>query len=146
MKQRRKMQRDFSYGGYALLADGRRIHAFVQVEGSKIFKVSIPKKENDKSHNATSDATAACVMPQTFTLNVSATKNIHCQCGRCSLSLPELSMRSIRRKQRYFCIERTPESPKSQKDSRRSVDTLSLPPVSSNTSFLINAKILQNRS
>ena len=48
MKQHRKMQRDFSYGGYALLADGRRMHAFVQVEGSKIFKVSIPKKENDE--------------------------------------------------------------------------------------------------
>ena len=47
MKQRRKMQRDFSYGGYALFADGRRMPAFVQVEGSKIFKVSIPKKEDE---------------------------------------------------------------------------------------------------
>ncbi|MCY3743615.1 MAG: hypothetical protein OXH00_21590 [Candidatus Poribacteria bacterium] len=48
MKQSRKMQRDFSYGGYAILADGRRIHACVQVQDSKIFKVSIPKKENDE--------------------------------------------------------------------------------------------------
>ena len=48
MKQQRKMQRDFSYGGYALLADGRKMHAFGQVEGSKIFKVSIPKKENEE--------------------------------------------------------------------------------------------------
>ena len=47
MKQHRKLQRDFSFGGYALFADGRRRHAFVQVEGSKIFKVSLPKKEND---------------------------------------------------------------------------------------------------
>ena len=47
MKQRRKFTRDFSFGGYALFADGRRMHAFVQVEGSKIFKVSLPKKEND---------------------------------------------------------------------------------------------------
>ena len=48
MKQNRKFQSDFSYGGYAIFADGKRIHAFVQVEGSKIFKVSIPKKENDE--------------------------------------------------------------------------------------------------
>ena len=48
MKQQRKMQRDFSYGGYALLEDGRRIHAFVRVEGSEIVQVAIPKKENDK--------------------------------------------------------------------------------------------------
>ena len=48
MKQQRKMQRDFSYGGYALLEDGRRIHACVQVKDAKIFKVSIPKKENDE--------------------------------------------------------------------------------------------------
>ena len=47
MNQKRKFMRDFSFGGYAILADGRRLHACVQVEGSKIFKVSIPKKEND---------------------------------------------------------------------------------------------------
>ena len=48
MKQQRKMQRNFSYGGYALLEDGRRLHAFVRVEGSKIVHVAIPKKENDE--------------------------------------------------------------------------------------------------
>ena len=47
MKQRRRFTRDFGYGGYALLEDGSRIHAFIHVEGSKIFKVSLPKKEND---------------------------------------------------------------------------------------------------
>ena len=48
MKQQRKIQRDFGYGGYAILADGKRIHAFVEVEGSEIVSVSIPKKENDE--------------------------------------------------------------------------------------------------
>lgn len=48
MKQQRKMQGDFSYGGYALMEDGSRRHAFVQVEGSKIVQVAIPKKENDE--------------------------------------------------------------------------------------------------
>ena len=46
MKQQRKMQRDFSYGGYAILADGSRKHAIIHVEGSEICEVGIPKKEN----------------------------------------------------------------------------------------------------
>ena len=56
MKQQRKMQCDFSYGGYALMEDGSRIHAFVQVEGSKIVSVSIPKKENDEGLYSHSDS------------------------------------------------------------------------------------------
>ena len=47
MNQKRKMQRDFSFGGYAIFENGDRMHAYVQVEGSKIFKVSIPKKETE---------------------------------------------------------------------------------------------------
>ena len=47
MNQKRKFRCDFSYGGYAIFAKGDRIPAFVQVEGSKIFKVSIPKKETE---------------------------------------------------------------------------------------------------
>ena len=46
MKQQRKMQRDFSYGGYALFVNGEQIPSFVQVEGSKIVAVSIPKKHD----------------------------------------------------------------------------------------------------
>ena len=45
MKQQWKMKRDFSYGGYAIFADGRRMPAFVQVEGSKIILVSLAKKD-----------------------------------------------------------------------------------------------------
>ena len=56
MNQKRKFRRDFSYGGYAIFADGRRMHACVQVEGSKIFKVSIPKKENDDGSYLHSDS------------------------------------------------------------------------------------------
>ena len=56
MNQKQKFMRDFSYGGYAILADGRRLHACVQVEGSKIFKVSIPKKENDDGMYLHSDS------------------------------------------------------------------------------------------
>ena len=46
MNQKRKFRRDFSFGGYAIFEKGDRMPAFVQVEGSKIFKVSIPKKED----------------------------------------------------------------------------------------------------
>ena len=56
MNQKRKFMRDFSYGGYAILADGRRLHACVQVEGSKIFKVSIPKKETEEGIYLHSDS------------------------------------------------------------------------------------------
>ena len=47
MNQKRKFRRDFSFGGYAIFEKGNRMPAYVQVEGSKIFKVSIPKKETE---------------------------------------------------------------------------------------------------
>lgn len=50
MKQKRKWQRDFSYGGYAIFAEGRRMPAFLQVEGSKIIKVSLAKKEGQSEY------------------------------------------------------------------------------------------------
>ena len=55
MNQKRKFISDFSFGGYAIFAKGGRIPAFVQVEGSKIFKVSIPKKETEDSSYLHSD-------------------------------------------------------------------------------------------
>ena len=55
MKQQRKFERDFSYGGYAIFAKGDRIPACVQVEGSKIVKVSIPKKETEDGSYLHSD-------------------------------------------------------------------------------------------
>ena len=56
MNQKRKFRRDFSYGGYAIFAKGDRIPACVQVEGSKIVKVSIPKKENEEGLYLHSDS------------------------------------------------------------------------------------------
>lgn len=44
MKQKRKFERDFSYGGYAEYADGRRMPAFVQVKDGQITHVSIAQK------------------------------------------------------------------------------------------------------
>ena len=55
MNQKRKFRRDFSYGGYAIFAKGDRIPACVQVEGSKIVKVSIPKKETEDGSYLHSD-------------------------------------------------------------------------------------------
>lgn len=57
MKQQSKMQRDFSYGGYAILADGQRIHAIIHVEGAEICEVGIPKKENLEGIYSHSDCT-----------------------------------------------------------------------------------------
>ena len=55
MNQKRKFMRDFSHGGYAIFEKGNRIPAFVQVEGSKIFKVSIAKKETEDGSYMHSD-------------------------------------------------------------------------------------------
>ena len=55
MNQKRKFRRDFSFGGYAIFEKGNRMPAFVQVEGSKIFKVSIPKKETEDGSYMHSD-------------------------------------------------------------------------------------------
>ncbi|MXV82898.1 hypothetical protein F4Z98_05935 [Candidatus Poribacteria bacterium] len=50
MKQKRKLQRDFSYGGYAKYADGRKMPAFVQVIGGKIRHVSIAQKDGQTEY------------------------------------------------------------------------------------------------
>lgn len=50
MKQKRKHQRDFSYGGYAEYADGHRMPAFVQVKGGQITHVSIAEKDGQTEY------------------------------------------------------------------------------------------------
>ena len=50
MNQKRKMRRDFSYGGYAIFAKGDRMPAYVQVEGSKIILVSLAKEDGKSEY------------------------------------------------------------------------------------------------
>lgn len=50
MQQKRKWLRDFSYGGYAKYADGRKMPAFVQVIGGKITHVSIAQQDGQTEY------------------------------------------------------------------------------------------------
>lgn len=50
MKQKRQLQSDFSYGGYAIYADGRRMPAFVQVQNGKITHASIAQKDGQTEY------------------------------------------------------------------------------------------------
>ena len=55
MKQQRKFQRDFSYGGYAIFSDNSRMPAYLQFTDSKITRVSLVKNETDSGLYSHSD-------------------------------------------------------------------------------------------
>jgi len=55
MKQQRRFQKDFSYGGYAIFSDNSRKPAFLQFDDAKITKVSLAKKETDSGLYSHSD-------------------------------------------------------------------------------------------
>ena len=50
MKQQRKTKLDFSYGGYAIFSDGRKMPAFVQVKCGKIAHASIAQKDGQTEY------------------------------------------------------------------------------------------------